>query len=212
MITTTIVCFTAARDGGVMTHWMGKIAFPERGGPQPQAGESWEVEYAGTNPRGNVVFLRCISKFEVGDKRISTIVTLRSEHNGDDKTFTYCDRQYRNARDDREHASIEVEWWPAIRDTMSREIWHKDDDQTPRMGRRTSHGSSNFCYTAAYELVPAGVIAFEYAIAYKSADAAKKSTIHNWLKEMGIMAPAGFIWTPLTYEQKEEIRAKVGGE
>lgn len=57
-----VVTFEGGRDGSPMTRVNGKIAFPERGGKLPKVGETWEVELAGTNPRGTVHFLRLIRR------------------------------------------------------------------------------------------------------------------------------------------------------
>ena len=42
----------------------GRIAFPDRLGPQPQIGETWTVRIVGENPRQTVYFLACIEKQE----------------------------------------------------------------------------------------------------------------------------------------------------
>ncbi len=65
--------FFVSRDGGVMARYEGKVAFPERRGAQPQAGETWEVEKAGENASGRVVFLRCVRKIEDDDMSLNII-------------------------------------------------------------------------------------------------------------------------------------------
>ncbi len=53
------------KDGkSILTRVDGRVSFPERNGKQPQIGEQWEVEIAGTNPAGTVNFLRLIGKIE----------------------------------------------------------------------------------------------------------------------------------------------------
>ena len=54
--------FEAAKNGGVMTRVGRKIAFPERSGAQPKAGETWECDIAGENAAGTVTFLRVLRK------------------------------------------------------------------------------------------------------------------------------------------------------
>ena len=61
-----IVKFEVSREGTPMAFVDGKIAFPERSGIQPEIGEIWEVEVAGTNPTGRLVaFLRLLKKVEL---------------------------------------------------------------------------------------------------------------------------------------------------
>ena len=52
--------FESGRNNSVMAKVDGVISFPERRGPQPQAGEVWEVEVAGQNATGRVNFLRMV--------------------------------------------------------------------------------------------------------------------------------------------------------
>jgi hypothetical protein len=52
------VIFEEGRNGGVMTRFEGKVSFPEKNGPQPQAGEEWEVLNVSSNPKGTVNFLK----------------------------------------------------------------------------------------------------------------------------------------------------------
>lgn len=66
------VIFEAGRDGNPVTRIMGKIAFPERRGPQPAVGEEWEVIVSGTNPARTVVFLKLV-------RRISTAAERRAQ-------------------------------------------------------------------------------------------------------------------------------------
>jgi len=65
MNTKTIVRFEASRENTPMAMVEGKVAFPERSGNQPAIGETWEVEIAGQNPTGKVVFLHLIKKVEL---------------------------------------------------------------------------------------------------------------------------------------------------
>jgi hypothetical protein len=58
------VSFQAGRDGSAMTRVNGKVAFPDRRGPQPQVGETWDVEPCGSNPAGTVIFLRLVRKVD----------------------------------------------------------------------------------------------------------------------------------------------------
>lgn len=54
--------FVAARDdSAVKTEFRvsGRIAFPDRRGPQPKAGETWIVSIAAENPKKTVFFLTC---------------------------------------------------------------------------------------------------------------------------------------------------------
>jgi hypothetical protein len=55
------VKFEDARKG-VRTKWEGKIAFPDRNGPRPESGETWEVLSA--HPSGSVFFLSLGKKIE----------------------------------------------------------------------------------------------------------------------------------------------------
>lgn len=61
------VDFVHSREGTPMATVHHRIAYPERSGKQPEVGEIWEVEIAGSNPKGTVYFLRLIRK--LGTKR-----------------------------------------------------------------------------------------------------------------------------------------------
>lgn len=59
----TFVCeFVEAQNGGVMVEYRisGKVAFPERKGPQPKAGDIWQCKIAGQNPAQSVYFVTCL--------------------------------------------------------------------------------------------------------------------------------------------------------
>lgn len=58
------VTFEAGRNGGVVSRYWGKVAFPEKYGPQPQAGEEWDVLEASPNPKETVYFLKLGKKIE----------------------------------------------------------------------------------------------------------------------------------------------------
>ena len=49
----------------------GKISFPDRRGPQPQAGDVWTVEISGTNPNDSVYFVKCIKRESSLNERLS---------------------------------------------------------------------------------------------------------------------------------------------
>lgn len=54
--------FVAARDDSAVKTELrvsGRIAFPDRRGPQPKAGETWIVSIAAENPKKTVFFLTC---------------------------------------------------------------------------------------------------------------------------------------------------------
>ncbi len=72
-ITRWIVDFERGRRGDVMTRIGGRVAFPDRrawrGFPAPQAGDEWEVEVVGENPRGTVYFLRPIRRLTTAAER-----------------------------------------------------------------------------------------------------------------------------------------------
>lgn len=64
--TTTMVKFEAGREQGtVLAMIAGKVSFPDRSGPQPKVGETWEVQVTGTNSSGKVNFLKLIRKMEL---------------------------------------------------------------------------------------------------------------------------------------------------
>lgn len=50
------VTFDKSRDGGVVTRYQGKVAFP-KSKYRPRVGETWEVVEASLNPKGTVYFL-----------------------------------------------------------------------------------------------------------------------------------------------------------
>lgn len=52
------VNFVEGRNNSILARIDGRVAFPERRGPQPQAGEVWEVKITGQNSRETVNFLR----------------------------------------------------------------------------------------------------------------------------------------------------------
>lgn len=77
-----------ATDRGVKaeTRVNGKIAFPSNRGKQPQAGETWRVSIAGTNPKETVYFLKCIetvadSFAPVPDADVATVASPKSVNN-----------------------------------------------------------------------------------------------------------------------------------
>lgn len=49
----------------------GKVSFPDRRGPQPQAGDVWTVEISGTNPNDSVYFVKCIQRESSLEERLS---------------------------------------------------------------------------------------------------------------------------------------------
>lgn len=57
----TFVKFNESRDGKAMSHVDGKVAFPERGGPNPRPGEVWEVQTSGESRNGRAVFLKLVN-------------------------------------------------------------------------------------------------------------------------------------------------------
>jgi len=54
--------FVGGRDGLPLTYCNGKVAFPDKRGPRPAIGSTWNCEILGENPRGTVVFLRLVSE------------------------------------------------------------------------------------------------------------------------------------------------------
>lgn len=56
------VTFVKSRDGQPMATINRKICFPVRNGKQPEVGETWEVEVAGTSHNGRVDFLELIKR------------------------------------------------------------------------------------------------------------------------------------------------------
>lgn len=61
----------------------GKVSFPDRRGPQPQAGDVWTVEISGTNPNDSVYFVKCIQKESSLEERLSQKKSLEVS-NGQD--------------------------------------------------------------------------------------------------------------------------------
>ncbi|NBO22901.1 hypothetical protein EBU94_06155 [bacterium] len=47
----------------------GKVAFPDRRGEQPEAGDIWTVEITGTNPKGTVYFVKCLKRESTLEQR-----------------------------------------------------------------------------------------------------------------------------------------------
>jgi len=67
---TEVVTFVRSRDGSPMAKVVGKAAFPDRRwSPPPKVGEEWEVEVTGTNPKGNVLFLRGVRLLSTEESR-----------------------------------------------------------------------------------------------------------------------------------------------
>lgn len=54
--------FVASQTGGVMVEYRisGKVAFPEKRGPQPKVGDVWQCKIAGENPAHSVFFVTCL--------------------------------------------------------------------------------------------------------------------------------------------------------
>lgn len=68
--TTFIVEFRRGKRGDVVAFLdSGKVAFPERRGPQPEVGDQWEVTVAGENPAGTVAFLRLHRRISTAAER-----------------------------------------------------------------------------------------------------------------------------------------------
>lgn len=63
--------FSPADKSGVKARYKvnGRIAFPERRGPQPSSGDIWKVKIAGANPTGSVYFLKCIARISTQAER-----------------------------------------------------------------------------------------------------------------------------------------------
>lgn len=68
--TTFIVEFRRGKRGDVVAFLdSGKVAFPERRGPQPVVGDQWEVSVAGENPAGTVAFLKLHRRISTAAER-----------------------------------------------------------------------------------------------------------------------------------------------
>lgn len=75
-----VTTFVEGDEGDLMCYWDGRVAFPDRHGPQPKTGEYWEVISVASNPKGTVYFLK------LGEMRDDLkMVTLQSFNSGETK-------------------------------------------------------------------------------------------------------------------------------
>ena len=124
--------FTPARNGGVMAKVDGIVSFPERRGPQPQAGEVWEVEITGQNATGKVNFLRCIKNISAlideNASRIAAILDAAGvQYSRYDETF---EKRFSNSEivlayaseydDSAKQAEAFIEKYNSIRDKLEK--------------------------------------------------------------------------------------------
>jgi hypothetical protein len=61
--------FEAGREGLPLTYCNGKVAFPDKRGPKPAIGSTWNCDILGENPRGTVIFLRLISEVDIAAEK-----------------------------------------------------------------------------------------------------------------------------------------------
>lgn len=57
--------FERGREGLPLTYCNGKVAFPDKRGPKPAIGSTWNCEVQGENPARTVIFLRLVSEVDI---------------------------------------------------------------------------------------------------------------------------------------------------
>jgi hypothetical protein len=123
------VIFEQNRDGGVMARYNRKIAFPARGGVQPQVGDEYEVVATTQNARGTCYFLAL-------GRRISTA----AERDAASRAAADAQEAERLAAIEAEEAEREsrraagIAWLPVIERELRAEGWHVEQEDLPPWG------------------------------------------------------------------------------